>query len=267
MESGWNHFQLREYDPVIGRWLVPDPYRQYASPYKAMGNNPGRNTDPDGGCNDENGNPCPTNLGLDGVDGLLLTEALELSSPIAYSDLEVRPDGFSNNSNITNDPIPALEKGRPRMGSVGNIILHRTVSSNYPGNWMKSRDKIKGAHFYVDRDGTVYQTASLNISTAHLYASSSKQMYSEYFQVLNNSNSVGIEVVGNYKGGQWEPLTARQAEATSILVTQLKNHYNIGLNNIYPHEKVQRKTPGEGQTVYDALNINYVPSWLQWRGN
>ncbi|MEO1100187.1 MAG: RHS repeat-associated core domain-containing protein, partial [Bacteroidota bacterium] len=24
-ETGWNSFELRMYDPVIGRWLVPDP--------------------------------------------------------------------------------------------------------------------------------------------------------------------------------------------------------------------------------------------------
>jgi RHS repeat-associated protein len=48
-ETGWNHFELREYDPVIGRWLVKDPAGQYYSPYVAMGNNPVSNMDPDGG--------------------------------------------------------------------------------------------------------------------------------------------------------------------------------------------------------------------------
>jgi len=28
-ETGWNHFELREYDPIIGRWLVPDPMGQH----------------------------------------------------------------------------------------------------------------------------------------------------------------------------------------------------------------------------------------------
>ena len=36
---------------------MPDPYRQYASPYKAMGNNPSSVTDPDGGCADDD-TPC-----------------------------------------------------------------------------------------------------------------------------------------------------------------------------------------------------------------
>lgn len=48
-ETGWNHFELREYDPVIGRWLQKDPAGQYWSPYIGMGNNPLSGTDQDGG--------------------------------------------------------------------------------------------------------------------------------------------------------------------------------------------------------------------------
>jgi len=48
-ETGWSHFELREYDPIIGRWLVPDPMRQYWSPYVAYGNNPVNIVDRRGG--------------------------------------------------------------------------------------------------------------------------------------------------------------------------------------------------------------------------
>ncbi|MEM6814947.1 MAG: RHS repeat-associated core domain-containing protein [Bacteroidota bacterium] len=44
-----NHFELRMYDPLIGRWLQVDPYGQYASSYLGMGNNPINRVDPDGG--------------------------------------------------------------------------------------------------------------------------------------------------------------------------------------------------------------------------
>jgi len=36
METEWNSFELRQYDPVVGRWLSPDPYGQYNSPYVGM---------------------------------------------------------------------------------------------------------------------------------------------------------------------------------------------------------------------------------------
>jgi RHS repeat-associated protein len=47
--TNWNAFQLRMYEPRFGRWLSPDPYGQFASPYVAMGNNPVSGTDPNGG--------------------------------------------------------------------------------------------------------------------------------------------------------------------------------------------------------------------------
>ena len=37
-ETEWNSFELRQYDAVTGRWLSPDPYGQYESPYVGMGN-------------------------------------------------------------------------------------------------------------------------------------------------------------------------------------------------------------------------------------
>jgi RHS repeat-associated protein len=47
-ETGWDHFELREFDPLIGRWTVTDPQGQFFSPYVGMGNNPLMNVDPDG---------------------------------------------------------------------------------------------------------------------------------------------------------------------------------------------------------------------------
>ena len=69
-ETGWNAFQLRMYDPIIGRWLSPDPYGEFFSPYLAMGNNP-RLVDPSGGCT-----TCPTIL----LDDVVTVTASALSS-------------------------------------------------------------------------------------------------------------------------------------------------------------------------------------------
>ena len=48
-ETEMEAFQLRLWDGRIGRWLSPDPYGQYSSPYLGMGNNPIGMIDPDGG--------------------------------------------------------------------------------------------------------------------------------------------------------------------------------------------------------------------------
>jgi len=48
-ETGYDEFDLRFYDPTIGRWLANDPYDEFGSPYVGMGNDPVNNVDPSGG--------------------------------------------------------------------------------------------------------------------------------------------------------------------------------------------------------------------------
>ena len=48
-ETGFDSFELRLYNSRIGRWMAPDPYGQFDSPYVGMGNNPVNGVDPDGG--------------------------------------------------------------------------------------------------------------------------------------------------------------------------------------------------------------------------
>jgi len=48
-DLGWNDFELRSYDPQIGRFLQNDPYDQFASGYVGMGNDPVNGVDEDGG--------------------------------------------------------------------------------------------------------------------------------------------------------------------------------------------------------------------------
>jgi RHS repeat-associated protein len=43
-----NEFEARHYDPQTGRWMVPDPANQFASPYVGMGNAWVNSVDPDG---------------------------------------------------------------------------------------------------------------------------------------------------------------------------------------------------------------------------
>jgi RHS repeat-associated protein len=45
----WNEFDLRMYDPQLGRWTGADPYDGFPSPYVGMGNDPVNSVDPDGG--------------------------------------------------------------------------------------------------------------------------------------------------------------------------------------------------------------------------
>lgn len=47
--TGYNEFDLRHYDPQLGRWIAADPDDQFPGPYTGMGNNPINSVDRDGG--------------------------------------------------------------------------------------------------------------------------------------------------------------------------------------------------------------------------
>lgn len=48
-ETGWDEFNLRMYDPQIGRWTSSDPYNEFSCPYLGMGSNPINYLDANGG--------------------------------------------------------------------------------------------------------------------------------------------------------------------------------------------------------------------------
>ena len=114
-EFGLNSFMLRYYDPVLGRWLTPDPMRQFYSAYLAMGNNPVNFTDPTGGeCPEcpaqgtfQNGDQTYTYDGSEGVTvadleywGWTLSETPTQSQSFsdAVVDFEADVNSFFNNT-------------------------------------------------------------------------------------------------------------------------------------------------------------------------
>ncbi len=69
-ETKLTNFELRQYDPRIGRWNNPDPYGQHHSPYLAMSNNPVSFVDRNGG-QDEKGNEIWASFASMDINGIL----------------------------------------------------------------------------------------------------------------------------------------------------------------------------------------------------
>ncbi len=57
---------------------------------------------------------------------------------------------------------------RSAMTSVTGIIIHQTGSSDEQGVFSSYRRGGNGAHFLIAKNGTIYQTASLNLRTNHV---------------------------------------------------------------------------------------------------
>ncbi|HEY3405571.1 MAG TPA: RHS repeat-associated core domain-containing protein, partial [Ohtaekwangia sp.] len=112
-ETGWNHFELREYDPVIGRWLVPDPYGEFWSPYLAFANNPINRVDPTGGLTD----PKPGELNAAGTHtwGLNASTGKYEWAPVMQA-VEVIPNKRDIFIQDLTDVLSSIFSANPKFG-------------------------------------------------------------------------------------------------------------------------------------------------------
>jgi RHS repeat-associated protein len=109
-ETGWSHFELREYDALIGRMTTTDPEGEFYSSYLGMGNDPVNNTDPTGGA------ICPTCPGGAEYDAYrnsssnftFDSESGIVANGIGLDNIVVRPDLVYNfgGSVYTGVPYP-----------------------------------------------------------------------------------------------------------------------------------------------------------------
>lgn len=219
------------------------------------------------------------------VDTALRTAAVPPPAPA------VDKDGYFTDPAITRKPIPALEKGD--LPQINAIVLHRTESATAQSA-LNSFKTGTGAHFLIDKDGTIYQTASLNEKTYHVGKIKSRCMeegtctpeesktikdmgwnpgklhnheaakaYPDRFPM--NGDSVGIEVVGSYnaKTKTWDAPTPEQKAAIAKLVGMLQSEYGLQNNDVYQHDKISYKTPGEGAGLWDPKTQEIAPEQQQ----
>jgi uncharacterized ParB-like nuclease family protein len=134
-ETGMEAFQLRLWDGRIGRWLSPDPYGQYASPYLGMGNNPIGMIDPDGGFAGPGDPPGFWARFWTMITGYSESEYQEIPKDIAYSIqiAEVTVTG-TNNHHINNGVNSHI------VGSVGYSANYGAIGSTTNGGLALPQD-------------------------------------------------------------------------------------------------------------------------------
>ena len=141
---------------MVGRWLAPDPMRQYVSPYIAFGNNPVNRVDPDGGVDgpimveggpcqcstvDANGNRVTFNAQNLGATDINFTDYVASSGGMQYAGITIGDDFFSTTGSL--------------LGLKGLIVEQLSADWDAASNkqqWKKSHEihkalKARGINF------------------------------------------------------------------------------------------------------------------------
>ena len=179
---------------------------------------------------------------------------------------------------------PHIERGP--LTTVRGLIVHQTGGATARSSLASyGRPKANGAHFLIDRDGKIYQTASLFKQTWHV-GSLRARCIAEYRctevelkflarfdpkaehrnemgkpvpdRYPANNDSIGIEIVGAVvtargrsaaEKGVYEPVNREQNTSLKWLVHALSIAFSVPMTEVFRHPVVSRKNPTEAKTA------------------
>lgn len=169
-----------------------------------------------------------------------------------------------------------IERGELKI--IKGIIVHQTGGASAKSSLDSyNAKKANGAHFLIDKDGTIYQTASLFRQTWHVgklrsrcvaehscspadlqglkVFSPTRENKRENEKSVperypSNADSVGIELVGKPDAkGVYESATPEQNMSLKWLVDKLLTAFNVSSTEVFRHPTVSRKTESEAASA------------------
>jgi len=163
------------------------------------------------------------------------------------------------------------------MPTVRGIIVHQTGGANAQSALSSyTKDGANGAHFLIDKDGTIYQTASIYKQTWHvgklkarcmleLNCSPSQAKLNRKYnpgaenlreqtkslpeRFPSNQDSLGIELVGESVNDVYVKVTDAQNASLQWLVAELEITLKIPSTEVFRHPAVSRKNPTEASSA------------------
>ncbi len=197
--------------------------------------------------------------------------------------LQIGKDGAVVADAVTNKINNVIQHGQ--MPVVRGIIVHQTGGSSAKSTLESYKVAgANGAHFLIDKDGTIYQTASVYRKTAHVGKLRSRCMLElkctpaeatlnakynptqeherEKVKAVparfpSNEDAIGIELVGAASALDpkkpailtYETVTAEQNTSLKWLVSALSTTLNIPVTEVFRHPTVSRKNDTEASTA------------------
>ena len=136
-------------------------------------------------------------------------------------------EGYKVPFSYKNFTCPCADHGKRQ--STKAIVLHRTAGSRYPGFYDTKCKKGVGAHFTIEKNGTI----NLDVRDDHV----------AWHVAGKNYHTVGIEIVGAFSDSkqQYDTITKAQAKAIVTVTKYLASKYNISANMIFAHADLDKK--------------------------
>lgn len=192
-------------------------------------------------------------------------------------------DGKLIDPKVTLKISSTIERG-PLL-TVNAIVVHQTGAATATSSLESYKGDANGAHFLIDKDGTIYQTARVNQMTYHVGRIKSRCLEThtcakEETKAINallhapnlsyqarignlsdyektktypdrypsNGDSIGIELVGETEAtGSYVTPTAAQTAALKYLVEVLQKELKLTSTEVFRHPEVSYKEPSEAK--------------------
>ncbi|RZU29690.1 peptidoglycan recognition protein family protein [Edaphobacter modestus] len=196
--------------------------------------------------------------------------------------LSIDKDGVVHDASVKVDLIPAISHGP--LTVIGALVVHQTDSKTAASTLAEYKRTTRGtgAHFLIDKDGTIYQTVSVKQKCWHvgpIYSrcyqrhpcvAKQEQQYRIWEKTdrrafihsvdhieegkkypdryPDNSDSIGIEIVGKaIDENNYEQPTTDQQIAIKWLVGELLVALKLQRTDVYRHPQLSRKNAGEAR--------------------
>lgn len=89
-------------------------------------------------------------------------------NPGTHMIVEITKDGMLIHARVKNARSPAIERGK-RTAAITGIVVHQTDANTAQSSLNSYKNpKANAAHFLIDKDGTIYQTAAIYQRTNHV---------------------------------------------------------------------------------------------------
>lgn len=171
--------------------------------------------------------------------------------------LYIDKEGYIDAERIILKTFKNIERGQ--MDAINGIVVHQTDSPTASSTFNSYQTKgANGAHFLIDKDGTIYQTASLSKVTWHV-----GRMQSRCF-LTKKCEPAELNKVAELEKSWRNSEKVHQIEKSKKFPDRFPGNVDsIAIEIVGKSSKVKNEKTGKMESIYESVNDQQNDS-LKW---